>query len=76
MGETCSTLGEISNTYKILVRNPQGKKPLGKPRHRRENNVKFNLTEGGCEDVNWVKLAQGKVQWQAAVKTVVKLRVP
>jgi hypothetical protein len=45
-----------------LVGRPKGKKPLGRPRHRWENNIKMNLREIGIDEANWICLAQDRVQ--------------
>jgi hypothetical protein len=65
----CSTNGEKRNAYRILVGKPEGKRPLGRPRRRWENNIKMNLTEIGCGGMDWIDLAQDRDQWRAFVKT-------
>jgi hypothetical protein len=55
---------------------PEGKRPLGRSRHRWEDNIKMDLRETGINGVNWIQLAQDRVQWQACVNTVMNLRVP
>jgi hypothetical protein len=62
--------------YKILVRQPEGKRPLGIPRHRWEDNIRMDLREIGWEGVDWIHLAQDTVQWRALVNTVMDLRIP
>ena len=59
-----------------LVGKPEGKRPLGRPRRRWEDNIKMDLQEvgGGCED--WMELAQDRDRWRALVSTVMNLRVP
>jgi hypothetical protein len=59
-----------------LVGRAEGKRPLGRPRHRWEDNIKLNLTEIGIDGANWIQLAQDRVQRQAYVKTVMNLWVP
>jgi hypothetical protein len=59
-----------------LVGRPQGRRPLGKPRRRWEDNIKLDLREIGIDGVNWIQLAQNRVQWWAFVNTVMDLRVP
>jgi hypothetical protein len=59
-----------------LVGRPKGKKPLERPRLRWENNIKIDLREIGIDGANWIRLPQGRVQWQAFVNTVISLRVP
>jgi hypothetical protein len=68
-------LGEKINAYRILVVKPEGKRPIGRPRHRWEDNIKMNLREG-WGDVDWIYLAQDRDQWRAVVNTVMNLRVP
>jgi hypothetical protein len=58
-----------------LVGRPEGKRPLGRPRRRWKDNIKMDLREIGI-DVNWIQLAQVRVQWRASVNTVMNLRVP
>jgi hypothetical protein len=66
----------MRNSYKNLVGKPEGKRPLGRPRCRWEDNIKTELKEIGWEGVDWILLAQDRDQWRALVKTVLNLRVP
>jgi hypothetical protein len=59
-----------------LVGRPEGERPLGIPRCRWEDNIKMDLRDIGIDGVNWIRLAQDRVQWRAFVKTVMSLRVP
>jgi hypothetical protein len=59
-----------------LVGRPEGKRPLGRPRHRWEDNIKMDIKEIGIDGANWIQLAQDTVQWRAFVNTVMNLRVP
>jgi hypothetical protein len=59
-----------------LVGRPEGKRPLGRPRRRWENNIKIDLREIGIYGANWIQLALDTVRWRALVNTVMKLRVP
>jgi hypothetical protein len=59
-----------------LVGRPEGKRPLGKPRCRWENNIKLDLREIGIDGANWIQLAQDRVQWRAFVNTVMNIRIP
>jgi hypothetical protein len=70
MGRAYSALGEMRNVYKILVRKLEGKRPLRRPRHRWEDNIRMDLMEIGWENVDWMHLAQDRDQWQALVNTV------
>jgi len=69
-------MGEGRGAYMVLVRWPEGKRPLGRPRRRWEDNIKLHLWEIGIEGANWIRLAQDRVQCQAFVNTVMNLRVP
>jgi hypothetical protein len=75
MGWVCSTTGEKKNAYRILVGNPEGKRPLGRPRRRWVDNIKTDLRGIGWEDLDWIDLAQARNQWRAVVNTVMNLRV-
>jgi hypothetical protein len=68
-------MGEGRGAYRVLVGRPEGKRPLGRPRHRWEDNIKMDLGEIGIDGVNWIQLAQDRVQWRAFVNTVMNLRV-
>jgi hypothetical protein len=69
-------MGEKRDAYRILVRKPEGKRPVGRPRRRWVDNIKMDLREIGWDGVDWIELAQDRDQWRALVNTVVKLRVP
>jgi hypothetical protein len=69
-------MGEKKNSYRIFVRKPEGKRPLGRPRHRWVNNIKMDLREVGWDVVDWIDMAQDRDQWRALVSTVLNLRVP
>jgi hypothetical protein len=69
-------MGEGRGVYRVLVGRPESKRPLGRPRHRWENNIKLDLREIGIDEANWIQLAQDRVQWRAFVNTVMNLRVP
>jgi len=62
--------------YRVLVKNPDGKRPLGRPRHRWEDNIKMDLQEVGCRGMDWIKLAQDRDRWGALVNAIMKLVVP
>jgi hypothetical protein len=69
-------MGEGRGVYWVLVGRPEGKRPLGRPRCRWEDNIKMDLRKIGIDGVNWIQLAQDRVQWRACVNTVMNLRVP
>jgi hypothetical protein len=64
------------NVYKLLVRKPEGKRPLGRPRRRWIDNIKMGLLEIGLNVVDWTGLAQDRYRWRALVNSVMKFRVP
>jgi hypothetical protein len=74
--EHVARMGEGRSVYRVLVGRPEGKRPLGRPRRRWEDNIKIDLWEIGIDGVNRIRLAQDKVQWWAFVNTVMNLRVP
>jgi hypothetical protein len=76
MGRACSTNGEKRNAYTILVGKPEGKSPLGRPRHMCVDDIKIDLREIGWDGVDWIYLVQDRDQWRALVSAVMNLRVP
>jgi len=69
-------MGEGRGVYRVLVGKPEGKRPLGRPRRRWEDNIKMDLQEVGCGGVDWIELAQNRDRWRALVNAVMNLRVP
>jgi hypothetical protein len=69
-------MGEVRGAYNILVGRPEGRRPLGRPRSRWEDNIKIDLMEIGFGDVDWIHWAQDRDRWRAVVNTVMNLRVP
>jgi hypothetical protein len=69
-------MGEGRGVYRVLVGRPEGKRPLGGPRRMWEDNIKMDFREIGFDGVNWIRLAQDRVQWWAFVNTVMNLRDP
>jgi hypothetical protein len=67
---------EGRGVYRVLVRRPEGKKPLRRPRCRWEDNIKMDLRETGIDGANWIQLAQDRIPWRAFVNTVMNRRVP
>jgi hypothetical protein len=68
--------GEWRGVYKVLVGRPEGKRPVGRPRRRWEDNIKMDLRDIEIDGANWIQLAQDRVQWRVFVNTVMNLRVP
>ena len=60
----------------VLVGNPEGKRPLGRPRCRWEDNIKMNLQEVGCGGMDWIDVAVDRDRWRAFVNAVMNFRVP
>jgi hypothetical protein len=69
-------MGEGRGVYRVLVGKPEGRRPLGKPRHRWEDNIRMDLREVGCGYVDWMELTQDRDRWRALVSAVMNLRVP
>jgi hypothetical protein len=69
-------MGEVRGASNILVGSPEGRRPLGRPRRRWEDNIKMDLREIGFGDVDWIHWAQDSDRWRALVNTVMNLRVP
>jgi hypothetical protein len=69
-------IGEKRNTYRLLVGKPEGKRPLGRLRHRWVDNISMELGEVGWSDVDWIGLAQDRNRWRALVNSVLSLQVP
>jgi hypothetical protein len=63
------------NPYMILVGKPEGKSPLGRPRRRKEDNIKMDPREIGWGGMDWIDVAQDRDQWRAVVNTVMNLQV-
>jgi hypothetical protein len=68
-------MGRGRSVYRVLVGRPEGKRPLGRPRHRWEDNIKMDLREIEIDGANWIQLAQDRVKCWAFVNTVMNLQV-
>jgi len=69
-------LRDRRGVYRVLVGKPEGKRPLGRPRCKWDDNIKTNLQEVGCGGMEWIELAQDKDRWRALMNAVMNLRVP
>jgi hypothetical protein len=69
-------IGESRGIYRVLVGKPEGKRPLGRPRRRWEDNIKMDLQDVRCRDIDWIKLAQDRGRWRAFVNVITNLWVP
>ena len=69
-------MGERRGVYRVLVGKPEGKRPLGRPRRRWEDNIKMDLQEVGCGGLDWIELAQDRDTWRALVNAAMNIPVP
>ena len=69
-------MGERRGVYRVLEGKPGGKRPHGRPRHRREVNIKIGLHEVGFGCMDWIELAQDRDRWLALVNAIMNFRVP
>jgi hypothetical protein len=69
-------IGEKRNAYRILVGKPEGKRPLGRTRHRWADNIKIDHREIRWDGMDWIVLTEDRGQWRALVNTVMNVRVP
>jgi hypothetical protein len=69
-------MGKGRVVYRVLMGKPEGKRPLGRPRHRWEDNIKADLQEVVCGVMDWIELAQDRDRWRALVNAVMNLRFP
>ena len=76
MGRACSAYGGEERRYMVLVGKPAGRRPLGRSRRKWEDNIKMDLQEVGCGDMDWIDLAQDSDRWRALVNALMNLRVP
>jgi len=76
MSGACSAYGDKRGLYRILVGKLEGMRPHGRRRRRWEDNIKMDLNEVECGDVNSIELAQNRDRWRAVVNRAMNIRVP
>jgi len=69
-------MSEERGVYRVFLRKPEGKRPLGRPRRRWVDNIRMDLQEVGCGYMDWIGLAQDRDRWRMLVSAVMNLRVP
>jgi hypothetical protein len=74
--EHVARMGENRVLSRVLVRKPEGNRPLGRPRHSWEGNIKMDLQGVECEGMDWIELAQDRSRWRGLVNAVMNLRFP
>jgi hypothetical protein len=74
--EHVARIGEKRNAYRLFVDNPEGKRPLGRPRRRWVDNIKMDILGISWGSVDWIGLAQDRDKWRALVNSVMNLRIP
>jgi hypothetical protein len=76
MDRACSTHVEGRGLYRVLMGKCGGKRPLGRPRLRWEDNIKVDLQEVGCGGMDWIELAKDRDRWKVLVNVIMNLPVP
>jgi len=74
--ECVALMGEARGVYRVLMGKPEGRRPLGRPRHRWVNNIRMDLQEVGCGYMDWIGLAQNRDRRRTLMIAVMNLRVP
>jgi hypothetical protein len=62
--------------YRVFVGKPEGRRPLGRPRHRWGDNIKMDIQEVGCGNMDWIELSQDMDRWRACLNAEINLQVP
>jgi len=75
-GGHVACMGEERGVYRVLLGKPEGRRPLGRPRHRQVDNIRMDLQEVGCGYMDWIGLAQDRDRWWTLVSPVISLRAP
>ena len=76
MGWACSAFGERRGLNSVLVGKPEGRRPLGRPMRRWEDNFKIDLQEVECVYMEWIRMAQDRDRWRTLVNAVMNIRAP
>jgi len=76
MGWACGAYCEEKGVYRVLVGEPEGRRPLGRPRRRWVDNISMDLQKVGCGYMFWIELAQDRDRWRTLLSAVMNLRVP
>jgi len=76
MGWACRAYGRGEGVFRVLLRKPEGRTPLGRPRRRWVDNIRMDLQEVGCGYMDWIGLAQDSDRWRTLLSAVMNLRVP
>jgi hypothetical protein len=69
-------MGEGRGAYRVLVGRPEGRRPVGRPRHKWEDNIKMDLPRSGMGGMDWIDMAQDRDRWWAVVNAAMNLWVP
>jgi hypothetical protein len=76
MGRACDAYGVVRGVHRVLVGKSEGKRPLGRPRHRWDDNIKMHLQKVGWCHGDWMELAQDRGRWRPIVGTVREFQFP